>query len=79
MGRMMGILMIMCGVWIGLEIYNEGMAGAFGGKLAWFGEPIESVRKDPVENRSITQRVGQRVAADIYDGFERRDNLIEDD
>ena len=80
MGRLFGILVIVGAVWVGMEIYNEGMANAFGGTFAWFTEPLDPQRENPrYKGRSITQRVGQRVAADIYSDFQRKNTAIEEE
>ena len=34
MGRLLGILLIVLGIWMALEIYNEGTRNAFGGAYA---------------------------------------------
>ena len=38
MGRLLGILLIVLGIWMALEIYNEGTRNAFGGAFAFLGE-----------------------------------------
>jgi hypothetical protein len=42
MGRLFGIVLIVLGVWAGLEIYNKGMDHAFGGVFAGWSQPIQS-------------------------------------
>ena len=33
MGKAIGLLLTVAGIWVGLEIYQNGIAGAFGGNL----------------------------------------------
>jgi len=68
MAKIFGILLIVVGVWIGLEIYTNGMDEAFGGVFASFGEP----RKPGEPKGSIPQRVGTKVQSEVNDAMERR-------
>jgi hypothetical protein len=77
MARIFGVLLIVLGVWVGMEIYTKGMHDAFGGALARFDEPIHpgpSTSYDENGQRgSLAQRVGAKVKSDIKAG-ERRDD-----
>lgn len=42
MGRMIGIGLIVLGIWGAVEVYNKGVAGAFGGIFASAYEPPAS-------------------------------------
>lgn len=41
MAKIFGVLLIVLGVWVGMEIYTKGMQDAFGGVFARFGDPIK--------------------------------------
>ncbi len=58
MGKIFGILFIVVGIWVGLEIYTEGTHNAFGGLFArWSGErPTAGEAVD-----SAARRVGRGV------------------
>ena len=63
MGKIFGILLVVVGIWLGLEVYQNGMQGAFGGALASLdgyidGYVDEQAARDP---RPVTQRAGDAV------------------
>jgi len=76
MAKMFGVLLIVLGVWIGMEIYTKGMHDAFGGAFARFEEPIHPSGRTSydqgAERGSLARRVGAKVESDIKAG-ERRD------
>ncbi len=37
MARTFGLLLVVCGIWLGLELMSQGAAGAFGGLLVELG------------------------------------------
>jgi hypothetical protein len=57
MGRIFGILFIVVAVWTGVEIYNEGMSGAFGGAFVRLGLAEEEVELEdvPVAGRAANR------------------------
>jgi len=71
MAKVFGVLLIVLGVWLGLEIYTKGMHDAFGGAFARFAEPI---RPDaaPGEPVSLPRRVGAKVQRELGDAAQRR-------
>ncbi len=75
MGKLFGLILIVLGVWVGIEVYDKGMDGAFGGVFAWASAPLQpnesagSARE--VHSGSIAQRVGAKVQADIDAGARR--------
>jgi hypothetical protein len=79
MGKLFGLILIVLGVWIGLEVYEKGVDGACGGVFAWFATPIGGDGRaayDPsgraVQPRgSLAQRVGAKVQSDIDAGAHR--------
>jgi len=50
MGRLFGIVLIVAAVYVGIEVYQEGVSGAFGGIFAEITDPPAS-REDP--NRAL--------------------------
>ena len=48
MGRIFGILFIVIAVWTGVEVYNEGTSGAFGGLFVRLGLAEEEVELEDV-------------------------------
>ena len=41
-GKLFGLILMVLGIWVGLEIYTKGWNQAFDGRLAWLDSPIES-------------------------------------
>ena len=93
MAKIFGVLLIVLGVWLGMEIYTKGMDHAFGGALARWSEPLHPTRHLPAsapadrETRtevttgtrgSLAQQVGQKVRGDIATGA-ARDGVESDD
>jgi hypothetical protein len=66
MAKVLGILMIVLGVWIGLEIFTQGMESAFGGI---FATGDQSATREAAE--SPAQRIRARVQRDISAGAAR--------
>jgi hypothetical protein len=66
MAKAFGILLIVLGVWLGLEIFTKGTDGAFGGI---FASGIESVRREPAE--PTAQRIRNRVEQSMKTGAAR--------
>ena len=76
MAKLFGLILIVLGVWIGLEVYEKGVDGACGGVFAWFATPLESGGSMPSDGRaeqrgSLAQRVGAKVQSDIDAGAHR--------
>ena len=72
MGKIFGILMLVLSLWIGMEIYQNGMEGALGGRMAFLGD---SDGPENVERRTVlfvTRFARDPVAAD------RRSRLLDD-
>ncbi len=66
MGKAIGILMIVLGVWIGMEIFTKGMDGAFGGLFT-----LGSDREPNTTAEPPVQRIRARVQRDITSGLAR--------
>lgn len=63
MGRLFGIALILLGIWVGIEVYNEGTRNAFGGLFA-FLEPVDpyAEQQDPEgtdPGAPVTKRAGR--------------------
>jgi len=59
MAKIFGMLLVVVGIWLGLEVYQNGIQGAFGGALASLGGSAdEQAVRDP---RSVPQRAGDSV------------------
>ncbi len=76
MGKMFGILAIMLGVWIGLEVYTKGTNEAFGGLFAGLMEPVSDYEPSP-DGRSPVQRIGDKVRENIELGADRTRRGVE--
>jgi hypothetical protein len=50
MAKIFGVLVIVLGVWVGMEIYTKGMHDAFGGALARFEEPLQTDTSTPYDD-----------------------------
>ena len=59
MGKIFGILLVVAGIWLGLEVYQNGIQGAFGGALAGLGGSAEE--QATRESRSLPRRAGDAV------------------
>jgi hypothetical protein len=82
MAKIFGVLLIVLGVWVGMEIYTKGMQGAFGGVLARFDQPLHPDGRTSAdgmadgggqERGSLAQRVGVKVQSDLRAGEKRDD------
>lgn len=62
MGRVFGILFIVVAIWVGLEVYTEGVSGAFGGALVEVG--LAEAEEAP--DAPVTERAG-RAFSRAYD------------
>ena len=66
MGKIFGILLIVLGIWVGLEIMTEGSDRAFGGLLSGGSADVVEPASAPV-----TRRVQDSVS-DAYEAQEER-------
>jgi hypothetical protein len=72
MGRIFGLLMLVIGVWVAAEVYTEGVAGAFGGRLAFLAEDGSG----PADTRSTPARVHDKVSSAHAEADARRERLL---
>jgi hypothetical protein len=68
MAKIFGVLLIVLGVWVGMEIYTKGMHDAFGGLFARFEKPIHpdgstSYDKSAEENEGEPTQRGAHVTS----------------
>ncbi len=75
MGKIFGILMLVVSLWIGMEIYQNGMEGALGGRLAFVGD---SDGPENVERRTVPQRAGDAARRAQNFREERRNRLLDE-
>jgi len=76
MMKAIGYGLLVLAIWAVLEIQTQGTGGAFGGALAGWFAPIESVRSEPaLPAQPITERVRDRVNASMNHAEERRERL----
>ena len=75
MGKVGIMLLIALGIYVGVEVYNEGVDRAFGGFFAGLKEEVPAAF-DP-DPRSVTQRAAD-VLENAYDtGIERAERVSE--
>jgi hypothetical protein len=76
MAKIFGILLVVVGIWLGLEVYQNGMHGAFGGALAGLGGSAdEQATRDP---RSVPQRAGAAVERAHGEAQERLNRMLDE-
>jgi hypothetical protein len=72
MGKSIGLLLAVVAIWATVEIYTEGMDGAFGGRLASMGLADE----DAESRAPVTERVGEAVRRAQSEQEARYDALL---
>jgi hypothetical protein len=70
MGRIFGILCVVLGLWIGIEIFLEGTDNAFGGIFAKSAPPVGH------PERTLPQRAGAAVRDSFARDAERRERAL---
>ncbi len=70
MARIFGILCVVVGLWIGIEIFREGTQHAFGGAFATHEPPVGH------PERTLPKRVGQSVRDSLAVETERRERTL---
>ena len=74
MAKIFGMLLVVVGIWLGLEVYQNGIQGAFGGALASLGDSAgEQAVRDP---RSVAQRAGAAAESAHAEAEERRNRML---
>ena len=72
MGRIIPMLLALVGIWVVIEVYNEGLSGAFNGKFARFGNE----ESEDITPGTAPQRAGRAVEAAHAQAEARRANLL---
>lgn len=75
MGKAFGILMIVLGIYVGMELYTEGMKNAFGGILVRMGLEEPPAEGEPAKRP--TEAVRDRVLEHRQADAERKQRLME--
>jgi len=70
MGKVFGILLLALCVWVAVEVYTNGVDGAFGGIFAQLGAPQTAAA--PHDGRTLPQRVGAKVQSELQQANDRR-------
>jgi hypothetical protein len=73
MGRILGILLLVLGIWVGMEVYNEGVDGAFDGALAFLSDGEEGEGRP-----TMRMRVHDAVSSAHAEADARRERLLEE-
>jgi hypothetical protein len=74
MGRVISMLLAVVGIWACVEVYTNGLNGAFDGALARFGGD----ETEEVTPGSAPQRAGRAVESAHAEADERRIKLLGD-
>jgi hypothetical protein len=61
MGKILGLAMLVTALWVGMEVYQQGVDGAFGGAFATLGD--SGGEDAPRDGRSIPRRAGDKAQA----------------
>ncbi len=69
MGKLVGILVLTIGIWMGLEVLNHGVSGAFGGA---FGGDEATV----AQPQSLPKQVDKKLQAAQAAAAERRARML---
>lgn len=72
MSRVLSLLLAVAALWVGLEVYNNGLDGAFGGRLA----ALTGDRSSEAPRASAPQRAGAAVERAHAVASERREKLL---
>jgi hypothetical protein len=76
MAKIFGLLLIVLGAWVGLELYTEGPSHAFGSAFASLMGSESSGSGE--ERRSTAQRAGSTVARAHRESEARFDRMLDD-
>ena len=69
MGKVFGMLVLATALWVGLEVFNEGVDGAFDGAFSGGKTPV-------AERESTARRAGSSVESAHAAGEDRRARLL---
>jgi hypothetical protein len=71
MGKTIGLILMLCALWAGAQIYSSGMSGAVSQPLPPRERELGAAASDGAPRAPITERVRSRVSADLEAGFAR--------
>jgi hypothetical protein len=77
MGKLFGIVVIVLAMWVGLEIYTQGVRGAFGGLLAGLDSSDEQT--ETADGGAPLENLRNKVNRDNDEGWARRERMMGDD
>ena len=79
MGRIIGILAIVRGVWLGAEVLTKGVDQAFGGIFANLGlsQKVSKSDGERIDSKSVPLRAAERYRSGFDRGIERVDRALE--
>lgn len=77
MQKAFGILCIVIGIWVGLEVYQEGMAGAFDGAFVKLGLADEPAAGSAEAYSTPGERAGGRLRDAYQAGMDRGERAFE--
>jgi len=75
MGKAFGILLIVVGIWVGLELYSEGTQNAFGGLFVKLGMEEPPAKGQPAARP--LDAIRDHVSEDVDQGYARRERLMD--
>lgn len=77
MQKAFGILCIVVAIWVGLEVYQEGVAGAFDGAFVRLGLADAPVAGSEEAYSTPGERAGGRLREAYQAGMDRGDRALE--
>ena len=80
MGKVIGILAIVLGVWGGAEVMMKGTHGAFGGLFVRLGivQALEKSDGERIEAETVPVRAAERLRSAYETGIDRTERLVDD-
>jgi hypothetical protein len=76
MGRVIGLLVAVVALWTALEVYTEGLGGAFGGAFAAFAPAEPGAAQAAATPRSVVRRAGDSVDRSFRESEHRYDGQL---
>jgi hypothetical protein len=81
MGRILGILAIVLGVWLGAEVMMKGTDRAFGGLFARLGlaGALDKSEGERIDSRTVPVKAADRLRGAYDVGIERAERHLDDE
>lgn len=73
MGKVIVGVIVVLGIWVGMEIANHGPSGAFDGAFASF---VDEAPAEEVDDRTTARRSGDAVARAHAEADARRNRML---